>query len=60
MRILEIKGQLATIQVEATELDTIVNNYLDQQYAIGYDEGYNDWKRACGNADMDDDHTYRE
>lgn len=54
MRILDIKNNHAIIEVEKTELDKIVNEYLDLQYKIGYEEGYNDWMRI-NNANMDDD-----
>lgn len=55
MRIIEIKNSQAIIQVNFLELDTIINNYLDQQYMIGYDEGFSDWQRANENANVDDD-----
>lgn len=54
MRILSIENHRAIIEVEATELDNIINDYLDTQYKIGYEEGYNDW-RKLSDADMDDD-----
>lgn len=57
MRILKIENSRILIQVNETELDTIVNNYLDQQYMIGYEEGFNDWQRACENASVDADRT---
>lgn len=55
MRILEIKNNHAVIEVESVELDAIVNNYLDLQYGIGYEDGFNDWKNAIENAKGDDE-----
>lgn len=41
MKILEIRNSRVIVDLNCTELETIINNYLDQQYCLGYDEGYN-------------------
>lgn len=54
MRILNIENHRAIIEVESTELDNIINMIIEDQYRIGYGDGYNDYERL-NDADMDDD-----
>lgn len=56
MRILSIENHRAIIEVDHTELDNIINMMVQDEYNIGYGDGYNDYERM-NNADMDDDRT---
>lgn len=54
MRILSIENHRVLIEVDRTELDNIVNMIAQDQYNIGYGDGYNDSERM-NDANMDDD-----
>lgn len=56
MRVLSIENHRVIIEVDSTELDNIINMIEEDQFRIGYGEGFNDY-RVIHNADMDDDRT---